>query len=488
MNIRNKALDAQNGSTLVIGGGPTGLATAIMLAMRGYKDITVVEKNPSPDFFQPDKSFLYQIGGRGQKFTDFAGVTGRLKEVSVPATSDGPLPLTRWFPDGSHKSISIPSFTSADKVIPYWVPRPVFLRLLYEHIQEKHSDSVRLMYGNSVGDIERAADQVHVSVTDNSSGSVVSYKPRLVIGCDGLKSVVRKTLSSWVQDDQQLGAEKENPFAMTEIHSDSGGLRYKILFIPPGFKLDSDTPSVAQQIYVVHSALKGRDAARLGLLPVKDPLAPRTANLITLPDHKVWSFQKVEDQIQFLRDSFPQLMPIMPQQEIERFAGSKGSCFPYPQYASAAQYITCNTAFLIIGDSLHAFPPDLGQGVNSSLEDVMALKEALDANEDELTTALPAFESEGVPEAKALIRLQKISAPYQYSQYPLRKALYDLNVLLRIVLNKLAPNIFSPHSAFLVIGSKLKYSEIVSTANRTTQRIVVSALVIFAVVLFALIK
>ena len=33
---------------------------------------------------------------------------------------------------------------------------------------------------------------------------------------------------------------------------------------------------------------------------------------------------------------------------------------------------------VLVGDAIHAFPPDIGQGVNSALSDVVMLGEALD--------------------------------------------------------------------------------------------------------------
>ena len=69
---------------VIIGGGPAGLATALMLAKRGWTNITVLEKRPSADYYEPDKSFNYLIDGRGQKMTDFLGLTEELSKISVP--------------------------------------------------------------------------------------------------------------------------------------------------------------------------------------------------------------------------------------------------------------------------------------------------------------------------------------------------------------------------------------------------------------------
>jgi kynurenine 3-monooxygenase len=73
-------------NVVIIGGGPAGLGAALMLARRGWQGITVIEKRPSADYYEPDKSFSYQIDGRGQKLTDLFGLTAKLANLSVPTT------------------------------------------------------------------------------------------------------------------------------------------------------------------------------------------------------------------------------------------------------------------------------------------------------------------------------------------------------------------------------------------------------------------
>lgn len=64
--------DRRASSTAIVGGGPAGLAVALMLARRGYRDITVLErlKEPPPpaseEWGNPERSYNLGIGARGQ--------------------------------------------------------------------------------------------------------------------------------------------------------------------------------------------------------------------------------------------------------------------------------------------------------------------------------------------------------------------------------------------------------------------------------------
>jgi hypothetical protein len=102
----------------------------------------------------------------------------------------------------------------------------------------------------------------------------------------------------------------------------------------------------------------------------------------------------------------------------------------------------------------HAFPPDVGQGVNSGLQDVVALDRAL-RNVDivrgddqvpttvsKLGTALLAYQKNRRPEHAALIRLTRFGGPYQYRQPWLRHRIgamiWTMHFLFRVIMNKLS--------------------------------------------------
>ena len=97
---------------VIIGGGPAGLGAALMLAKRGWTDITVLEKRPSANYYEPDKSFSYQIDGRGQKLTDLLGLTTKLADLSVPNTD---FYFTLIQKDGTRKTTKLPIADSQPK-------------------------------------------------------------------------------------------------------------------------------------------------------------------------------------------------------------------------------------------------------------------------------------------------------------------------------------------------------------------------------------
>ncbi|MEH2245042.1 FAD-dependent oxidoreductase [Nostoc sp.] len=300
----------------------------------------------------------------------------------------------------------------------------------------------------------------------------MSFIPTLIVGCDGLNSIVRETLH------QMEG--QSHSFEMQKFPSPSSDLKYKILTLPPQFPLSESEGDLAQitMAYAIRSTFKGRKKAiSLGLLPFKNPHKPRTANIITYPDHQIWQLETKEEVKEFLKQAFPQLPleKIISPEEIARFTSSHGGKFPIPQYCSGLYKIwgkpedNQGTAVILLGDAVHCFPPDIGQGVNSALEDVYQIHEILAATQDNLSQALPRYESLRQPDIKALIRLAQISYPWQYNQDLLQKRLWSLNFFGRLLLNRLFPFLFNPHSFLLIQNHELSYSEILAKSNRTTQ-------------------
>ncbi len=139
--LANQFPTSSRKNVLIVGGGPAGLATALILAKRGWTEITVLEKRPAADYYEPDKSFNYQIDGRGQKLTDLLGLTQQLAEISVPNTEFN---LTQIKADGAEKTSKLP-IVDPNRKTAYWLPRRAFVRLLYQEIQRKWQNQIAVI-------------------------------------------------------------------------------------------------------------------------------------------------------------------------------------------------------------------------------------------------------------------------------------------------------------------------------------------------------
>ncbi len=113
---------------VIVGGSPAGLLSALMLAKRGWHQITVLEKRPTANFYEPDKSFSYLIDGRGQKFADLLGLTENLAKIDFPSTE---FCLTVIKANGSRKTSKLSTVEPKRKTA-YFLPRRTFLQLLFQ--------------------------------------------------------------------------------------------------------------------------------------------------------------------------------------------------------------------------------------------------------------------------------------------------------------------------------------------------------------------
>ena len=458
----------KNRSVFISGGGPAGLAAALLFDQLGWDEVVLAERRASPSDFEKNKSFNYLVDKRGQRLLDRIGLLDRLPEKGV-ATQE--FVATTVSPDGKAKTEKVP-IIDPNRPFAYWTTRRALLAMLFEGVEQKASARTQVLYGHSVDTIQRdAGGKVEIAISDQS-GAVKAFSPDLVLACDGLNSVIRSSLSS--QPDVPDGY-----FDMIEGDSISAGLRYKVLNLPARFETANGEVKLHDNSmsYIIPSVHKDQSkACTLFAFPVVDPSHPRSVNLIRETDHTLWQIHDSEELFEFLEESFPQLKirELVPEEEAKDFVTLEAGAFPQPQYAKNLHTSIgpehSPTEFVLIGDAAHAFPPDLGLGVNSALEDLDVLARHFEAH-DNIGDAARSYAKERWPEARDLAWVVEKFFPEQYNHRPWKLKIWALGFIVRKLLNNVAPSLFDKPAFFLSQDPDMSFGEMKKRKLRTDFRV-----------------
>jgi len=125
------------------------------------------------------------------------------------------------------------------------------------------------------------------------------------------------------------------------------------------------------------------DTMSLKSLPMRTSAIIRTVNCITRPNHVLWTLKTGAQAKLWFTDNYPRLDfdTLISYEEWDRFAKAQGLSFPPCQYCPGLQASSSNgeCGIVLVGDAAHSFSPDIGQGINAGLMDVVQLKETLES-------------------------------------------------------------------------------------------------------------
>ncbi|KAL7472907.1 hypothetical protein ACHAXS_013285 [Conticribra weissflogii] len=533
-------------------------------------------RSASQSNYDPTKAFLYLVNARGQTLTRmFPAVQAKLEErgvvsrsfadakiVVVPSDPGEEIPKERENVRGATTTKAAAAASEKAASPGYWIPRHEMVRLMVECVEERtrcgdgdgkgDGGKIRFLLGKECTSVAPApldgdslGGGVLVTARDvnddddddnhddnenntndngdnhNNHGEVQTFRASLVIGADGMNSKVRECLSTATTTNTQwaYASPKPKAFRLKKYTSPASHLRIKVLQFPPRFRIPDarGKPPVqtsSDRIYAIRSAFAGpRNYLSLGLLPMKDNDAVRPTNIITRPDHEIWTIRDGDSMRSYFQRAFPRFDfssssssddPLISKDEWERFAKAEGTRFPPCQHSPGLAVWTDdgNAGVALVGDAAHAFSPDIGQGINAGLMDVVCLDRALsgvdvetgkaailrtsDAPSEEdgtmttpmtmttptLSTALRRYQTQHSPEIASLIRLARFGAPYQYRQPHridrIRAKLWTMNLALRLILNKLTFGLVQPQCMLLAQNGDLTYSQVMRRADLTT--------------------
>ena len=185
----------------IIGGGPAGLMLAIELGCRGVRCVVLEEDVAAPDFPKANatssrtmehyrrRGFAKQIRALGlaedypQDVVYCTTVAGKeLTRFAIPSRAQA---LNQSFlGDYGEESWPTPELPHRGQQM---LIEPVL------RAQAQHYDSVDLMLGWRAQSIETDADQVSIVARHTVTNETLALTARYVVGCDGPRSMVRKT-------------------------------------------------------------------------------------------------------------------------------------------------------------------------------------------------------------------------------------------------------------------------------------------------------
>lgn len=352
---------------------------------------------------------------RSQRLLRQLGLSEQLPEIGVET---GKMYVQYVLPDGSVQRTSVMQKDKGMKN--YWMPRNAFLQFLYDAVRERYGDSVTVLFDHAISSLsfakspEAEGKPLRATVVSRKTGEESVYEPQLVIGADGIHSSVRESLAQRYPRD----------FKVYKKWSPSSGLRYKTMRVPSKIPLGRDECNHADPTEaVVYRGIETRRRQRLRFasLPQRDPNSPRVMNFINFKDHYLWRCRTADEFYRFVGAVVPQADTgrVFWHEEVERFAASEPGRFPAPQaspsLSASFESASGRAGVVILGDAAHAFPPDLGQGVNAALEDVHCFASCLAENQDDLVRSVKRFNHVRAPDVHALVSLCCFSAPYQYN-------------------------------------------------------------------------
>ena len=393
-------------STTIVGGGPAGLATAIMLAKKGYKSITVLDRLPPPEGAQDEKvwsdaarHYLVGLGGRGQRAVDSIGCWDNVVEP-LCSTCVG---RKDWSP-GSGVDEGVQRIFTDRPYLTRVIPRDRMVACLYEYVKSTYSDAIEIQHGVEVEAVEwsnEGDDRSEVAILkckpcaagaddDECAATTEPFERRttLLIGADGTRRTIANAMEA---DDAMRGRFGLRKFKVKRFEDTSVRV-YKT--VPLEFPADwrRDINYSCRTKTVNFDALPTLDGKYCGVLLIK----PDDVAAQSLPD--------VAAAREYMDSTLPMFSPAISDDALSQIIAKPPSRLPVFRYVGPRLHRGTSTALL--GDAIHTVKPYFGLGVNSAFEDVSVLSEALDQHES-LGAALQTYSSRRAPEARALVELSR---------------------------------------------------------------------------------
>lgn len=446
----------------IIGGGPAGLAAAVMIAKKypNY-DITVYDRlspPPSSDSIEwenSERSYTIGLNGRGQNALKKLGLMKRIDDVSVKVY--GRLDWSPGTPiDQPNESI----FTdkSYDTKV---LQRDRIVSCILEEIAEEFSDRIKIKHNIRCTNIDwdntdTNEEKAHLSFLDadntndnynnsHNNGGVNNVKESfdLVLGCDGAASAIRDIL-------------EELDILQVKRYKDTNIRVYKTLPIR--------IPSTSTWRKDLNLSCRTKDDINLDALPTKEGFHLGVI-LFRPDDERVLNLKNGADARAFFEKYLPQFSPLIDDKDLDVFA--KKPISKLPRFLYTGPVLHKGRSTVLLGDAIHCVKPYFGQGVNSAFEDVIYLQQALEKTED-IGESLQYYSERRAIDAKSLVTLShRLDGGF---------LTFILPIIIDAYMSKTFPKFFTRNVIALLQDEKRTFTDVLK--RKRAERIVQSIMAI----------
>lgn len=482
----------QNTRVVIAGGGPAGLFAAISLHKLGVRHITVLERTLYDAPFDVQRSYVFALGQRGRRA--ISGIPGLLEHLLQ--SSSAPEGYLQCTIQANEDMYSTARTVDMSKVMKNFTPgtiffRPTYMKSLAKFVRERCSDV----------DIVQGATIEHVQFSGEDGGiSKVHYRrsyetemeridANLLIACDGKTSVVVKALQ---QADETI---VRSPYGFGARYTKSHTHGWKGRSLIAGKNIFAHVEGIPENVTSkCMTIVKGVNCTWIIGPMLDEDIEALDGLLVFLAapgDDAVWQLQSVEQAYIFFEKAFPciNVREHITKESICSFVNGRNVEYPMITLRhSMGAKVGKAGGVVVIGDAAHAVPPDLGQGLNSSVEDVTVLAATATAAEivgRHSTTwgdIAYQFHDNRVSDIKCMTEICGFSLMSKVSKF--KRAFMQVDVLVRNVLSERLPALFDP-PFFVPLSSSRPYSEVRRSQKYMTWKIILLAIIIILLLITA---
>lgn len=415
---------------IIIGAGMAGCFMAYLLAKRGYS-VEIYEYRPDvrKQPYDSGRSFNLTLYYRGIQAMKKGGIWEEVKKLAVIAQGNA-----AHYSDG--KTVYSPFIGNEEEVL-YTVHRNNLNATLL-NIVEKLPD-IKLHFNIRCIGLDKEARKL--SFQKEGSETVITASADLIIGADGVNSLVRKAILA--EENGQESREEED-WGYKEVHisremAKKLGLRIEATHTWP------------------------RPDSLLIAFPNPDSSFTLMFNL-PLEGRKGFSVLHTEKTVtEYILKQFPDLEPLLPE-IVQSFV-----------HKPTGKFITLKTkqwyyedALVLIGDAAHAVIPFYGQGVCAAFDDCLLLADLLDKYPEDREKAFAAYQQERKRNTDVLAELSKDN--FIELRDKSRSPYFILKDKADTLLHRLFPRQWLPPLYVLIAHGNLPYADALVLHQRQQRR------------------